>query len=287
MEIGHAGHGTGSIGAPGVVRALTGRRSLGGWLALVAVVVGLFVIGGASPSASGPAGGSSPPAASAGQVTQAEAQGLYLRNCASCHGPQGQGTAVAPTLVGVGAASADFNLRTGRMPLGAPGQQPVRHDPVFDEQQIEALVAYVASFGQGPGIPQVSAGGDLREGWRLYTANCAACHAATGSGNAVGGGSVAVGLGRADERTIAEATIIGPGAMPQFSFAPAQRDAIVAYVRFLQTADSPGGLPIGGFGPVSEGFVAVAIGLTLAVLAARFVGRRTHEGEPEVEEPTA
>jgi ubiquinol-cytochrome c reductase cytochrome c subunit len=255
----------------------TDRRSIGGWIALgVAALGALAVIGAVPVSLAASPGPSSSPT---GQVTQAAAQGLYLQNCASCHGPQGQGTNVAPTLVGVGAASADFYLRTGRMPLGAPGQQAVRHDPIFSEAQIEALVAYVAGFGQGPDIPQVSAGGDVHEGWRLYTANCAACHAATGSGNAVGGGNVAVGLSRADDRTIAEATIIGPGAMPQFNFDQAQRDAIVAYVRYLQTSNAPGGLPIGGFGPVSEGFVAVVIGLVLAVLATRFVGRRQDDRE--------
>ncbi len=253
---------------------MTGRsRAIGGWIVLLALSTAVLVGSGWAPV----------PAAAVEdgeQVTGAEAEQLYLRNCASCHGPQGEGTALGPSLVGVGAASANFYLRTGRMPLGAPGQQPVRHPPVFDEAQIAALVAYVARFGDGPEIPQVAAGGDLREGWRLYTANCAACHAATGSGNAVGGDATAVGLRRADPTTIAEAIIIGPGQMPRFNFDPADRDAIVAYVEFLQQAPSPGGLAIGGFGPVAEGFVAVVIGLTMLVLSAVFVGRRTHAGEP-------
>ena len=89
-----------------------------------------------------------------------------------------------------------------------------------------------------------------------------------------------MGLGRADPRIIAEAILIGPGEMPRFALDDEQRDAIVAYVQFLQESPSPGGLPIGGFGPVAEGFVAVAIGLSLLVLIALFVGRRTHAGEP-------
>ena len=118
----------------------------------------------------------------AAAVTGVDAESLYLQNCASCHGPQGRGTASGPTLVGAGAASADFYLRTGRMPVGSPDGPVVRHDPVFSDAQIRALVAYVAGFGEGPDIPQVSAGGDLNEGWRLYTANCAACHQADGGG---------------------------------------------------------------------------------------------------------
>ena len=42
---------------------------------------------------------------------------LYLVHCSSCHGVDAQGVAKSPSLVGAGAASADFYLRTGRMPL--------------------------------------------------------------------------------------------------------------------------------------------------------------------------
>jgi quinol---cytochrome-c reductase cytochrome c subunit len=239
---------------------------MGGLMALLAVVLGLGI-----SRAMGPIPALVPGVAA---VTEVDAAGLYQANCASCHGAAGEGTPSGPLLVGVGAASADFYLRTGRMPLGAPGQQPVAQEPAFREPEIEALVAFVAGMGNGPPIPQVSAGGDIRDGRRLYTANCAACHAATGSGNAVGGGFAAVGLRDADPTTIAEAMIAGPGAMPRFEFEAADRDAIVAYIRFLRAAPAPGGLPIGGFGPVAEGFVAVAIGLVILVLVAMFVGRR-------------
>lgn len=254
------------------------RRGTAGWLAAGAAAAGLLFLAAATPAPSGD------PQPSGGAVRQ-DAASLYLQNCASCHGPQGQGGSGGPSLVGAGAAAADFYLRTGRMPLGAPGQRPLRQEPKFDDAEIRALVDYVASFGQGPAIPQVRAGGDLHRGWELYTANCAACHAATGAGNAVGGGFVAVGLGQATPTEIGEAVAIGPGAMPAFSFPPEDRDAIVAYVEFLRSAPSPGGAPIGGIGPVAEGFVAVVIGLTALVLIARFVGRRSHDGEPDVLPP--
>ena len=206
-------------------------------------------------------------------------RGLYTSNCAACHGPGGQG-ASGPTLIGVGAASADFYLRTGRMPLSAPGQQAIRQVPRFSDPEIEALVTYVASLGAGPGIPQVATGGDLHQGWELFQANCAACHNATGAGNAIGGGYVAVDLGKADPTTIAEATIIGPGAMPAFGFDDAQLADVAAYVRWLRDSPTPGGAPIGETGPVAEGFVAVAIGLPLLVLVALFAARRGRREEP-------
>jgi ubiquinol-cytochrome c reductase cytochrome c subunit len=171
------------------------------------------------------------------------------------------------------------------MPLGAPGQRAIRQEPRFDNAQIQALVDHVAGFGQGPAIPQVTGNGDVHRGLELYTANCAACHAATGAGNAVGGGFAAVGLGKATDRQIAEAMLVGPGVMPRFQFSDADRDAIVAYLGYLRNAPSPGGAPIGGVGPVAEGFVSVVLGLTALVLIARFVGRRSHSGEPDLPTP--
>ena len=152
---------------------------------------------------------------------------------------------------------------------------------------IRDRVEHVVAFGgEGPEIPQVGATGDLRRGWQLYQANCAACHAATGAGAAVGGGAVAVGLGQATRVQIAEAMLIGPGVMPRFEFSAEERDAIVAYIDYIRQAESPGGAPIGGFGPVAEGFVAVVLGLTAMVLVAMFVGRRSHGGEPGSPLPT-
>jgi ubiquinol-cytochrome c reductase cytochrome c subunit len=272
----HRSHGSASGLADGApMRATT--RSIAGWVAAAALGGALlFVAATASPFPT--AGAIAEPS---GQVRD-NAATIYLQNCASCHGPQGEGTAVGPPLTGVGEAAVDFYLRTGRMPLGEPGQQPRRQKPVFDDAQIRALVEYVGSWGDGPEIPQVGTTGDVRRGWELYTANCAACHAATGAGNAVGGGSVAVGLGQATDVEIAEATLVGPGVMPKFSFDPADRDAIIAYVRYLRSTPSPGGAPIGGFGAVAEGFVAVAIGLTGVVLIARFVGRRSRNEEPDL-----
>jgi ubiquinol-cytochrome c reductase cytochrome c subunit len=187
--------------------------------------------------------------------------------------------------VGAGAAGADFYLSTGRMPLGAPGQRAIRQQPRFDDAQIQALVDHVAALGQGPAIPQVTGNGDVHRGLELYTANCAACHAATGAGNAVGGGFAAVGLGQATDRQIAEAMLVGPGVMPKFQFSDADRDAIIAYLGYLRNAPSPGGAPIGGVGPVAEGFVAVVLGLTALVLIARFVGRRSHSAEADLPMP--
>ena len=60
---------------------------------------------------------------------------LFVEGCSSCHGFDARGVAgQGPSLVGAGAAAADFYLSTGRMPLDAPGRQPLR--PLADVSQL-------------------------------------------------------------------------------------------------------------------------------------------------------
>jgi ubiquinol-cytochrome c reductase cytochrome c subunit len=258
-------------------------RAVGGWAAVLAVVA-IIAISGPLPALAGVvrphATGSHQSVGGASAAVTEAGSALFQSQCASCHGLQGQGTAYGPSLVGAGAAGADFYLRTGRMPLSAPGQPVVRRQPVLTEEQIQELVGVVASLGDGPEIPKVTSGGDVSDGSRLYLANCAACHGATGAGNAIGGGNLAANLHQATPTQIVEAMRIGPGAMPKFALTEDQEASIASYVQFLQHEPSPGGLEIGGLGAVAEGFVAIGIGLVLFVLATLFVGRRSHEGEP-------
>ncbi len=210
---------------------------------------------------------------------------LFLTSCAACHGVQGAGTANGPDIRNAGAALADFMLRTGRMPLANPGAPAQRGTPYFSNADRQALVAYVASLGNGPAIPNVvTSGADVRAGWDLFTANCAACHGPAGGGGAVGGGFVAPALNKADATTVGEAVITGPAPMPRFSFSPDQLDSLAAYVAFLRDAPHPGGATSPEVGPVTEGFIA---GVTLLglLLVARWVGvRRDTAGDPLAEE---
>ncbi|MDQ3957694.1 MAG: c-type cytochrome, partial [Actinomycetota bacterium] len=102
---------------------------------------------------------------------------LFVESCASCHGIGGGGTSDGPSLLGSGAAAADFYLRTGRMPLSSSNDQAVRKDPAFSPKEIERIVAYVASLGEGPAIPSIAyETASLQRGAELYVANCAPCH---------------------------------------------------------------------------------------------------------------
>ena len=85
------------------------------------------------------------------------------------------------------------------------------------ETEIRALVDYAGAFGDGPDIPDVDpAAGDLAAGGELYRLNCAACHVASGSGAAIGGGREAPSLMESTPTEIGQAILVGPGAMPVF-----------------------------------------------------------------------
>lgn len=254
------------------------RRGRGGdrWRTLrVAAVLGSCLVLGvisqtvlaAAPSAAPSAGPSGTPSA-----LQATGARLFEGNCSGCHGTYGEGRPGAPNLRPVGAALVDFVLRTGRMPLPQLGVQMRRGDPKFDEAATQALVAYVGGFDDGPAIPQVNtAGADLARGRELFVSNCAACHGPGGDGGAVGGGFIAPTLNQADATTVGEAVIGGPIPMPRFGFSSGDLDSLAAYVLYLRSAPTPGGIDLPLAGPVSEGFVAGAA-LVVLLLVARLVG---------------
>ena len=70
----------------------------------------------------------------------------------------------------------DFYLSTGRMPLEQPREEPQRNSPAFTRPQIDALIAFISSFG-GPAAPTADpAAGSLALGFHAFTLSCAGCH---------------------------------------------------------------------------------------------------------------
>ncbi|MEY4206618.1 MAG: hypothetical protein RL255_455, partial [Actinomycetota bacterium] len=59
----------------------------------------------------------------------AEGKEIFARGCSSCHGLNAEGAGAAPSLIGVGAASVDFQVATGRMPMADMSQQAMRKEP--------------------------------------------------------------------------------------------------------------------------------------------------------------
>jgi ubiquinol-cytochrome c reductase cytochrome c subunit len=200
---------------------------------------------------------------------------LYATQCASCHGVEHAGVeGRGPSLLDEGEASADFVLRTGRMPLASPSMQAQRGPVRYTDDQIRALVAYVGSVGDGPDIPDVDAArGDVAEGGELYRLNCAACHVASLAGAPIGGGREAPSLAQSTPTQIGEAIIVGPGAMPVFgSLESADIDGIAAYVEALNEQHTTGTSSFGGAGPVAEGLAAWLLALVPLVALTRWIG---------------
>lgn len=223
---------------------------------------------------SGPASAAAPPP----QGLAASGYHLYGQYCISCHGANGSGLPqLAPSLQGVGALAADFYLRTGYMPLRKTGMQPRRTRVLFSEAQIRALVAYVASLGNGPPIPRPQPErGSLSEGMKLFTDHCAGCHQVVAQGGYVTG-AVPPPLEESTAVQIAQAVRIGPYVMPRFSqqqISDRELDSIIRYIQYAKHPDDRGGWAIGHLGPVPEGLVTWFIAGALLVAACIVIGKR-------------
>ena len=215
-------------------------------------------------------------------------QQLFVQACSSCHGTDAEGSARAPTLVGLGSAAVDFWVITGRMPLAIPSEQAMRKNPVFSPAQAKQIAEYVASLKvpgymgsipQGPSIPGSIdlAKADLAQGGELFRLNCSTCHSLTASGGALSYGAYAPALGADTPLEIAEAIRTGPGNMPRFTTTQlsSQDEAdIIKYVRYVVHPQDHGGFNLGHVGPTTEGFIGILAGVGLLMLAAFWIGDR-------------
>nr|WP_202545356.1 MULTISPECIES: c-type cytochrome [unclassified Streptomyces] len=213
-----------------------------------------------------------------------EGKKLYAVGCASCHGTGGQGTTDGPSLVGVGAAAVDFQVGTGRMPAQQPGAQVPKKKVIYSQAEIDQLAAYIASLGAGPAVPSEEKygpeGADIAKGGELFRTNCAQCHNFTGKGGALTHGKYAPTLEGVDPKHIYEAMQTGPQNMPSFpdtTLSEQNKKDIIAYLDAVNGDDTvePGGLSLGGLGPVSEGLFAWVFGLGALIAVAVWVAART------------
>ncbi|MET8945586.1 c-type cytochrome [Streptomyces sp. NPDC004542] len=218
-------------------------------------------------------------------LTIQEGKKLYEVGCASCHGTRGQGSSDGPSLVGVGAAAVDFQVGTGRMPAAtSQGAQVEKKKNIYTQAQIDQLAAYIASLGAGPNVPTSQqynpSDGDIAKGGELFRTNCAQCHNFTGKGGALTKGKFAPSLEGVDPKHIYEAMQTGPQNMPSFpdtTMSEKNKKDIIAYLHAVNGDETvnPGGLELGGLGPVSEGLFAWIFGLGALVAVAVWVAART------------
>jgi ubiquinol-cytochrome c reductase cytochrome c subunit len=214
---------------------------------------------------------------------------LFDQTCSSCHGSEANGVnasggpAIGPNLQGVGAATIDFWVTTGRMPAtDIAAVEAERKPPRLTDKQALEVAAYINSLD--PSVPAVPTpnlkGANLADGANLFQLNCAACHTITGAGDALAFGTNAPSLQnrQVTAQQVVEAMRIGPANMPRFSgnLSDSQVRDVVAYVtEKIQHPSDPGGLSLGGVGPVAEGFVALLIGVGGLALICFWIGDRT------------
>ena len=211
---------------------------------------------------------------------------LFEENCASCHGTDANGvpangTAGAyPNLRGLGPATVDFWVVSGRMPAADPRSvQAGRKTGRLDAKQALALAAYVNSLDPSyPYIPTPNLKtANVSDGEALFSLNCAACHTIEGDGDALALDTYAPSLRHIPAYQVVEAIRTGPGNMPRFTgnLSDAQVRDIVKYVTTeIQHPNNPGGFGLGGLGPVAEGFVGLALGVGILALVGFCVGER-------------
>ncbi|MHB1209033.1 MAG: cytochrome bc1 complex diheme cytochrome c subunit [Acidimicrobiales bacterium] len=213
-------------------------------------------------------------------------QALFLQNCASCHGTEANGVPAAgtsgafPNLVGLGPATIDFWIESGRMPSADPrAVQAKRRPPRLTAKQAVAIAAWVNSLSPSyPDIPTPHLkNANVSDGAALFALNCAACHTIEGDGDALAQGTFAPSLRNIPAYQVVEAIRTGPGNMPRFTgnLSDFQVRDIVKYVTTeIQHPQNIGGLGLGGLGPVAEGFVGLLLGVGILALVGFWVGER-------------
>jgi len=255
----------------------SGRRSPLATLLLLAI--GLVATGGAYAAFTATSASAEVDLTSQSVID--EGQKLFAANCATCHGQQAQGTANGPSLIGVGAASVDFQVGTGRMPMEANGPQAPAKTVQFTDEQIKALSAYVASLAPGPAIPSQSEleGGNASSGGELFRINCAMCHNVAGAGGALTEGKYAPALNKTSAVHVYEAMLTGPQNMPAFNdlnLTPEEKKDIIAYLEYLKENPSPGGIELSSLGPVSEGLFIWIFGLGAIIAFTIWITARSN-----------
>jgi ubiquinol-cytochrome c reductase cytochrome c subunit len=207
---------------------------------------------------------------------------LYDNRCISCHGRNAQGVPDrGPSLIGVGSASVEFQVTTGRMPLARQEAQGQRKEPALTDDQARQIGAYIQEIGGGPQLPDgedLRSDADLARGGELFRVNCASCHSFGTGGGALSSGKSAPGMSQATDRQIYAAMLTGPQNMPVFGdnqLSPEEKRDVIAYVQDLKNGEDPGGWGMGHYGPVPEGLVIFLVGIVALVFASLWIAGKS------------
>ncbi|MGI4895581.1 MAG: cytochrome bc1 complex diheme cytochrome c subunit [Janthinobacterium lividum] len=256
---------------------------------VVLIALALLLVGGLYAALAPRSAEASTTTASADDIEAGKK--LFLANCSTCHGLNAQGGGVVdgknpgPSLIGVGAASVDFQVGTGRMPLSQSGPQaPATTKVRFSQDQIDQMAAFIASLAPGPAIPTdevLDVAGvnatELARGASIFRTNCAMCHNFAAKGGALTEGKYAPSLDGVSAKHIYEALVTGPQSMPVFNnnnISEDDKTAIIAWLTQDEKRPDPGGFTLGSVGPVSEGLLAWIGGIGLLIGCSVWLGMK-------------
>lgn len=254
-----------------------GRRRLG---AAVRLAAALMLAGGAYTAfAPGVQAQDNPPLSAAAN----EGKALFDVSCVTCHGRNAQGVeGRGPSLIGVGSASVEFQVSSGRMPMARQEAQAWRKPPQFTDEQVRQLGQYIQELGGGPQVPQgnnLHQNADMAAGGELFRINCSQCHAFGGGGGALSSGKYAPSLRPASDRQIYAAMLSGPQNMPVFGdnqITPEQKADIIAYIQeTLKHDQDQGGFNLGRYGPSTEGLAIFLVGIVALVFASLWIAGKS------------
>ena len=208
---------------------------------------------------------------------------LYDQSCITCHGPNGQGVeGRGPSVIGVGSASVEFQVETGRMPAARQEAQIEAKPPLLSPDQARQIGQYVQELGGGPQIPfsgeRSPTQGNISHGGELFRINCSACHAFSAGGGALSSGKYAPSLAGSTDRQMYAAMLTGPQNMPVFGdnqLSPQEKFDIIAYVQNIESDTDPGGWGLGKFGPVTEGIAIFLFGMVILTFAALWIAGKS------------
>ena len=233
---------------------------------------------------------SSQPANTQGSQTNAvadtadwNAASFYSSACAACHGPQGEGSPIAPALTSetVQTAEREWIIETisqGRPDTAMPAWSVEYGGPLYSEQ-VEAMADFVQAEGwqnipvaqtENGGVTAVSAPAEVSpEAINLFAATCSGCHGANGQGSAIAPPLNSPELrARLDDAALTATITNGrPGTqMPAWgnTLSPAEIDSLVTLIRNWDSLDNDQlaqmaeqaaecGPPMGGMGMMGMG----------------------------------
>jgi len=225
-----------------------------------------------------------PPLSQAAQ----DGKAIFDNSCVSCHGRNAQGVeGRGPSLIGVGSASVEFQVTSGRMPLARQEAQADRKPPQWQGEELDRnarlLGQYIQELGGGPQLPAgddlaATDDGALARGGELFRVNCSSCHAFSAGGGALSSGKFAPSMQAATDRQIYAAMLSGPQNMPVFGdnqLTPDEKRDIIAYVQNLKEDKDPGGWGLGRFGPVTEGLAIFLVGIVVLAFTALWIAGKS------------